>query len=102
VRLLTSQAKGLSVSFHPIIGQMERAAGFTHDDAAESKLNKLDAVLAQTSTSKQDAALFADMLSLPNDGRYLALDLTLSSAEIELYKRSFPRWKRWRCKIQFR
>jgi hypothetical protein len=30
-------------------------------------------VLAQTST--QDTALFAEMLSLPNDGRYPALDL---------------------------
>jgi predicted ATPase len=55
---------------------MERAAGFVHDDALEAKLGKLDAVLAQTSTSKQDAALLADMLSLPNDGRYPALDLT--------------------------
>ena len=27
-------------------------------------------LLAQTSTSIQDAALFAEMLSLPNDGRY--------------------------------
>jgi hypothetical protein len=32
-------------------------------------------VLAQTSTSKQDAALFAEMLKLPNDGRYPKLDL---------------------------
>jgi predicted ATPase len=32
-------------------------------------------VLAQTSTSKQDAALFGEMLSLPNDGRYPVLDL---------------------------
>ena len=32
-------------------------------------------MLAQTSTSIQDAALFAEMLSLPNDGRYPALDL---------------------------
>jgi predicted ATPase len=32
-------------------------------------------MLAQTSTSKQDAALFAEMLSLPNDGRYPAIDL---------------------------
>ena len=38
------------------------------------KLDKLDAMLAQTSTSKQDAALVAEMLSLPNDGRYPALD----------------------------
>ena len=33
-------------------------------------------LLTQTSTSKQDAALFADMLSLPNDGRYATLELT--------------------------
>ena len=62
-------------AFYPIIGQMERAAGLAHDDTAQAKLDKLDALLAQTSTSKQDAALFADMLSLPNDGRYPALDL---------------------------
>ena len=47
-------------ALYPIIGQMERAAGFAHDDTAQVKLDKLDAVLAQTSTSKQDAALFAE------------------------------------------
>ena len=62
-------------AFYPIIGQMERAAGLAHDDTPQAKLDKLDALLAQTSTSKQDAALFAEMLSLPNDGRYPALDL---------------------------
>jgi class 3 adenylate cyclase/predicted ATPase len=62
-------------ALYPIIGQMERAAGLAHDDTPQVKLDKLDAVLAQTSTSKQDAALFADMLSLPNDGRYPVLDL---------------------------
>ena len=61
--------------FYPIISQMERAAGLVHDDTAQAKLDKLDAMLAQTSTSKQDAALFAEMLSLPNDGRYPALEL---------------------------
>ena len=63
-------------ALYPIIGQMERAAGFVHDDTPQAKLDKLDAVLAQTSTSTQDAALFAEMLSLPNDGRYPALELT--------------------------
>jgi predicted ATPase len=62
-------------AFHPIIGQMERAAGLTYDDKPQAKLDKLGALLAQTSTSPQDAALFAEMLSLPNDGRYPALDL---------------------------
>jgi predicted ATPase len=62
-------------ALYPVIGQMERAAGFMHDDKLQAKLDKLDAVLAQTSTSTQDAALFAEMLSLPNDGRYPALNL---------------------------
>ena len=63
-------------ALYPIIGQMERAAGFVHDDTPQTKLDKLDAVLAQTSTRIEDAALFAEMLSLPNDGRYPTLDLT--------------------------
>jgi class 3 adenylate cyclase/predicted ATPase len=62
-------------ALYPIIGQMERAAGLAHDDTPQARLDKLDAVLAQTSTSMDDAALFAEMLSLPNDGRYPALDL---------------------------
>jgi hypothetical protein len=44
---------------------MERAAGLARDDAPQARLDKLDALLAQTSTSAHDAALFADMLSLP-------------------------------------
>jgi class 3 adenylate cyclase/predicted ATPase len=63
-------------AFYPIINQMERAAGMAHDETAQSKLDKLDMMLAQTSTPKQDAALFAEMLSLPNDGRCPALELT--------------------------
>ena len=63
-------------ALYPIIGQMERAAGLVHDDTPQARLDKLDAVLAQTSTSIEDAALFAEMLSLPNDGRYPALELT--------------------------
>ncbi len=63
-------------AFSPIIGQMERAAGLLHDDSPQQKLDKLDALLAQSSTSMQDAALIAEMLSLPNDGRYPALDPT--------------------------
>jgi class 3 adenylate cyclase/predicted ATPase len=87
-------------AFYPIIRQMERAAGLAHDDTAQAKLDKLDAVLAQTSTSNQDASLFADMLSLSNDGRYAALDLipeqrrqrTLEAlgSQVEALSRSTP------------
>ena len=62
-------------AFYPIIGQMERAAGLAHDDTSKAKLDKLDALLARTSTNKQDAVLFTELLSLPNDGRYPSLDL---------------------------
>jgi class 3 adenylate cyclase/predicted ATPase len=63
-------------ALYPIIGQMERAAGFAHGDSAQAKLDKLDALLGPTSTSAHDLALLADMLSLPNDGRYATLDLS--------------------------
>jgi class 3 adenylate cyclase/tetratricopeptide (TPR) repeat protein len=66
-------------ALYPIISQMERAAGFSHDGTAQAKLDKLDAVLAQTSTPIQDAALFAEMLLLPNDGRYPTLELAPQS-----------------------
>jgi class 3 adenylate cyclase/predicted ATPase len=63
-------------ALYPIIGQMERAAGLTHDDKPQTRLDKLDAVLALSSTSIQHAALFAETLSLANDGRYPTLELT--------------------------
>ena len=54
---------------------MERAAGLAHDDTAKAKLDKLDALLAQSFTTSQDAAILSEMLSLPNDGRYPTLEL---------------------------
>ena len=63
-------------AFYPIISQLERAAGMAHDDTPQAKLDKLDAVLAQSFTPHQDAALFAEMLSLPNNGRYPTPELT--------------------------
>ena len=87
-------------ALYPVIGQMERAAGLAHGDTAQVKLDKLDALLAQTSTSTQDVALFTDMLSLPNDRRYPTLDLipeqhrqrTLEAlvSQVEALSRSTP------------
>jgi predicted ATPase len=62
-------------ALYPIISHMERAAGFAHDDTAQTKLDKLDALLAQSFAPRQDAAVLAEMLSLPNDGRYPTLEL---------------------------
>ena len=63
-------------AFYPIIRQMERAAGLARDETVAVRLDKLAALLGQSSASPQDAALFAELLSLPNDGRYPALNLT--------------------------
>jgi class 3 adenylate cyclase/predicted ATPase len=62
-------------ALYPTIGQIERAAGFRHDDAPQAKLDKLDALLVQSSTSPHDVALLSEMLSLANDGRYPVLEL---------------------------
>jgi class 3 adenylate cyclase len=62
-------------ALHPIIRQMERAAGFMLEDTPPFKLDKLDALLAQSLASRQDAALLAEILSLPNDRRYPTLEL---------------------------
>jgi hypothetical protein len=62
-------------ALYPIISQMERAAGFVYDDMAQARLDKLDTLLAQSSASADDTALLAEMLSLPNDGRYPTLEL---------------------------
>ena len=61
---------------YPIISQTERAAGFAHGDSVQTKLDKLDAVLAQSFTPPQHRALFAELLSLPNDGRYPAPEMS--------------------------
>ena len=87
-------------ALYPIISQMERAAGFTHNDTAQAKLDKLDALLALSSTQRNDAALLAEMLSLPNDGRYPTLELAAQqrrqktlealTAQMEVLSRSNP------------
>jgi class 3 adenylate cyclase/predicted ATPase len=65
-----------SSALYPIISQMERAAGLAQDDTPQTRLDKLDALLSQTSTSMQDRALLAELLSLANDGRYPPLELS--------------------------
>ncbi len=63
-------------ALYPIIAHMEREAGLARDDDLKTRLDKLDALLAQSSTSRENASLLAEMISLPNDGRYPALDLS--------------------------
>jgi predicted ATPase len=63
-------------AFYPIIQRLERAAGFERHDDSATKLDKLDMLLAQTSASVDDRAIFAGLLSLASDGRHPKLDLS--------------------------
>ncbi|HTU55005.1 MAG TPA: AAA family ATPase [Acetobacteraceae bacterium] len=63
-------------ALYPVIDQIGRAAGLAHADTPREKLDKLDALLKQSATSREDAALIAETLSLPNDGRHPVLELT--------------------------
>ncbi|HEY0568188.1 MAG TPA: adenylate/guanylate cyclase domain-containing protein, partial [Xanthobacteraceae bacterium] len=76
-------------ALYPIIGQIARAAGLARDDSPQAKLDKLDAMLARTATSIEDAALLADMLSLPNDGRYPGLELAPSQRRQRTFEAIF-------------
>jgi class 3 adenylate cyclase/predicted ATPase len=75
IRCFCSPQHGNS-ALYPIIEHVERSAALARDDALQTKLDKLDKVLRQSWSSAEDSALFVEMLSLPNDGRYPTLDLT--------------------------
>jgi predicted ATPase len=81
-------------ALYPIIGQLERAAGLARDDTPQAKLDKLDAVLVQSSAPAQDAALIAEMLSLLNDGRYPTLELAPQQRRQRTMEASLRNWRR--------
>ena len=63
-------------ALYPIIGQMERAAGFGRDDTAEQRLDKLKAVLSQgTNDLEEVVPLIAELLSISTGDRYPPIDL---------------------------
>jgi predicted ATPase len=63
-------------ALYPVISKLGHAAGFDRDDDATSRLYKLDALLARTGTTVEDAALIADLLALPANDRRPPLGLT--------------------------
>jgi class 3 adenylate cyclase/predicted ATPase len=57
-------------ALYPFIDQLGRAAGFARDDPAATRLEKLEALLAQAGPPEEDVALLADLLSLPGSERH--------------------------------
>ncbi|WP_213290803.1 adenylate/guanylate cyclase domain-containing protein [Bradyrhizobium sp. sGM-13] len=64
-------------ALYPSITQLEQAAGFRREDTAETRLDKLIAVLALANQELSEAVpLLADLLSIPTGDRYLPLNFT--------------------------
>jgi hypothetical protein len=64
-------------ALHPMIEQLERAAGFERDDPPEARLDKLEALLARgTDQLDSTVPLIAALLGLPTADRYALPALT--------------------------
>jgi predicted ATPase len=60
----------------PIIGQLERVAGFERGDSAAEKLSKLHILVTQSTADPQHVAVLASLLALPASDRYRADELS--------------------------
>jgi class 3 adenylate cyclase len=88
-------------ALYPIIGQMERAAGFVHDDELGAKLEKLDRYWRRPRPRRAKPGYLPTCCLCRTMDDIRRSNLPLSSADSELCKRSFRRWKDWRGKIRF-
>jgi class 3 adenylate cyclase/predicted ATPase len=64
-------------AFYPIVHRLERAAGFSAEDTADVKLDRLENLVALTAEDIGAVApCFAALLSVPGDDRYGPLELS--------------------------
>ncbi len=74
-------------SLHPIIGLLERAAGFERDESPELRFAKLQSLLAAAEETFRDTIpLIAALMSVPVSSRYPTLDLTAEAKKQQTYK----------------
>jgi class 3 adenylate cyclase/predicted ATPase len=60
----------------PFIAQLERTASFERDDTPAVRLDKLEGLVAAKTPEDGDVQFLAELVSVPFDGRYPALELT--------------------------
>lgn len=74
----------LSSAFYPVIYNLERTLDFSRDEAPDSRLDKLEALLVgQYGLPLDDVQFIAAMLSLPHEDRYGPLTMTPRRAKEE-------------------
>jgi class 3 adenylate cyclase/predicted ATPase len=71
--------------FHPVVVQLERAAGFERNDEPETRLDKLESLIAANSPPRDDIPLIAELLSVPGGNRYPPPDLTPQRKKEQLF-----------------
>jgi predicted ATPase/class 3 adenylate cyclase len=71
-----SSAQHRNSALYPFVGQLERSGLFERNDSSKTKFDKLEALLAQSSSNVDDVAVLANLLSLPLDERYPLPELT--------------------------
>ena len=78
-------------AFYPFISQLERAAGFSRNDTAEARLDKLRALLVPGARDDNDIALLSELLSLSSS----AADLNIGPQRKreKLFEALFANWK---------
>jgi predicted ATPase len=57
-------------ALYPLVDQLGRAAGFAPEDSPAARLEKLEGLLSRAAPLDEDAALIADLLSLPASDRH--------------------------------
>src|SRR5262249_30065364 len=60
----------------PLIGQVERAAGFERGDSPTQKLAKLEALVAQSAVDPERVAVLANLLAIPVDDQFRLQELS--------------------------
>jgi predicted ATPase/class 3 adenylate cyclase len=66
----------INSALHPVIEQLERAAGLQRSDSPARKLDKLEATLVQDGAAAAAVALLAPFLSIPTGARYPPVELS--------------------------
>jgi len=70
----------------PFINQLERAAGFKHNDSHAEKLAKLNALLAPSTDNPGHVAVLASLFALPTVDRYGLQDLTPQKRKEKIFE----------------
>jgi class 3 adenylate cyclase len=73
-------------AFYPVAEHLERAAGFRVEDSPETRLDKLEAVLAEATDKLAEVApLIAALLSIPATPRYPPVTLTPEARKVRTF-----------------